>query len=323
MSHEIICVNGLVRHFGKTKALDGLTFSVSQGEIFGFLGPNGAGKTTTIRALLGLCRTEKGKAEILGYDISQAFEQIGPHLGIVLEDCALYDNLTAWENLDYHARLYDLPAGHRKRRCLDLIEVVGLKDRLASRAKTFSKGMKQRLALARALVNDPAILLLDEPFDGVDTETRRDLRDFIANLAHQEGKTIFLTSHNLPDVEKLATRVAIIQKGRVVACDRMDRIQGTMNDRVIEFGMARLVQRDEVIAALGLLGLTDSNVTIENHCIRVRVNDSLPLESIVERMVLAHLPVQTVTLQNKSLEDSYFDVLRSRITSDGRQEQLS
>lgn len=203
---------GLRRRFGSIPALDGIDLVIEQGEITGFVGPNGSGKTTTMRALLGLLRLDGGELRVFGRDVRSEFAAIGPQVGAVFDQHALHADLTVRETIALYARLYGAPLS----RVAEVLDTMGLTDRAGARAKTLSKGLSQRLAFGRAIVHTPRMLLLDEPFDGIDTETLRHLRELLRRLA-RGGTAIFLTSHDLHEVEQLANRVVIIDRGRVVA----------------------------------------------------------------------------------------------------------
>ncbi|HLF27700.1 MAG TPA: ABC transporter ATP-binding protein [Anaerolineae bacterium] len=308
MGTTVIEVKDLVRRFGRLTALNGLSLQVAKGEIFGFVGPNGAGKTTTIRVLLGLCHLDRGTACVLGYDVGRDFSKIGPRLGIVLESFGLYEDLTGLENLDYHGRLFALSVEQRAARSAALLEAVGLQDRARDRVKTYSKGMKQRLAVALALLNDPELLLLDEPFDGIDTETHRRLRALIRDLSQQHGKTIFLTSHNLDDVEKLATRVAVIHKGQLLTCGTVDGLQSQVGRNAVKFVFARCVSADEIRRVLTPLALAEAFILNDNQ-VTVSLDGSVTTETLVEQLALSRLPIREVTPVKTSLEEAYFAML--------------
>jgi ABC-2 type transport system ATP-binding protein len=194
----------------KVEALRGVTFTVERGQIFGFVGPNGAGKTTTIRTLMGLIKPTSGSAKILGYEIPSRHARA--RLGFLPETPYFYDYLTVGELLDLAGRLFGLPADLRKKRANQLIDKVGLGRARSQSLKKFSKGMLQRAGLAQALMNDPQLVVLDEPMSGLDPIGRKEVRDLILELREQ-GKTVFFSSHILTDIEAIADRVAIVARG--------------------------------------------------------------------------------------------------------------
>jgi ABC-2 type transport system ATP-binding protein len=217
---KAIQVVELIRDYNGLRAVDGITFTVEAGEIFGFLGPNGAGKTTTIKVLTGQLRPTSGGAQVAGFDVVHERQQLKPSIGVVFEHQNLYERLSARDNLVFAARLYGVPRGRVDR----VLAQVGLTDRARDRIKMYSNGMKQRLLIARALLHEPEILFLDEPTRGLDPNVARDIRSIIANLARQ-GVTVFLTTHYMEEADQLSDRVAIIDQGRIVALDTPERLK--------------------------------------------------------------------------------------------------
>jgi ABC-2 type transport system ATP-binding protein len=207
-------VKGLEKHYGDVRAVDGITFSVAEGEIFGLLGHNGAGKTTTIRMLTGRARPTAGTATVGGYDIVHQRDQIKPVINAVFEDPNLYERFSGRDNLRFFAELYGAPAA----RADELLDTVGLTSAGKRKVKTYSSGMKQRLLVARALVNKPRVLFMDEPTRGLDPTSARELRALVARLA-DEGATVFLTTHYMEEADELCDRVAFLSQGRIVALD--------------------------------------------------------------------------------------------------------
>lgn len=213
-AETMIDVDGLSKHFGDVRAVDGVSFSVERGEIFSFLGHNGAGKTTTIRMLTGRSLPTAGRATIAGKDIVQQRDEILPIINLVPEDQNLYERLTGRANLEMFASLYGAAPG----RVDELLSLVALEEAAGRAVKTYSSGMKQRLLVARALVNKPELLFLDEPTRGLDPASAKELREMIADLSRQ-GTTIFLTTHLMEEADDLSHRVAFISHGKLVAVD--------------------------------------------------------------------------------------------------------
>jgi ABC-2 type transport system ATP-binding protein len=214
MHVKAIEVQQLTRDFSDLRALDGISFSVEPGEIFGFLGPNGAGKTTTIKILTGQLRPTSGKAWVMGCDVVEERQELKPQIGVVFEAQNIYERLTGQDNLAFFARLY----GVNSSRVNDVLLQVGLEDRAKERVKKYSNGMKQRLLIARALLHKPKVLFLDEPTRGLDPKVAREIRAFVSGLARQ-GVTVFLTTHYMEEADQLCNRVAILDSGRIVALD--------------------------------------------------------------------------------------------------------
>ena len=208
----MIEVEHLTRHYGQVQAVNDISFSVEAGEIFGLLGHNGAGKTTTIRVLTGRTRPTSGRAVVAGCDVEAERDQLKPRINLVFEDPNLYERFSGRENLKLFASLYGAPAGRPD----ELLEMVSLGDGADRKVKTYSTGMKQRLLIARALINEPKVLFLDEPTRGLDPSSARDVRSILAQLS-REGTTIFLTTHYMEEADELCHRVAFLSSGEIVA----------------------------------------------------------------------------------------------------------
>ncbi len=218
---EIISIKGVNKSYGSTKAVDGLTLSVNRGEIFGFLGRNGAGKTTTIRILTGIIQPDSGSISISGLNNHQA-KEVSKLLGVVPESRGFYDWMNGLEYLDFFASLYEIPKEKIQEKTTRLLEQVDLLKNRYKKIGAYSRGMRQRLGLARALINDPQILILDEPTLGLDPQGQRDIQSLLKQL-NKNGVTIFYSSHLLDEVSKLCSRIAIINEGKLVA-------QGTLQE---------------------------------------------------------------------------------------------
>jgi len=212
----MIEVNNLVKKFGDFTAVNGISFSVRKGEIFAFLGPNGAGKTTTIKILTTLLQPTSGEIKLDSINPVIDQDHARQMFGIVFQDPSLDDELTAWENLEFHGVLYKVPSDLRKQRTDELLKFVELWDRRNNLVKTFSGGMKRRLEIARGLLHHPKIFFLDEPTLGLDPQTRNHIWSYIQKLNQEEQITIFFTTHYIEEAEKIAQRVAIIDYGKIV-----------------------------------------------------------------------------------------------------------
>jgi ABC-2 type transport system ATP-binding protein len=229
---NVIEVETLTKAFGRLKAVDGVSFNVPRGEIFGFLGPNGAGKTTTINILCTLLRPTGGRASVNGHDVVKQPRQVQRSIGLVFQDPTLDEYLTAEHNLRFHAYAYHVPGAVREKRIAELLELVELSDRRKSKVSTYSGGMKRRLELARGLLHHPQILFLDEPTLGLDPQTRRHIWEYVLALRSEEDLTIFLTTHYMDEAEH-CDRIAIIDYGRVVALDSPDNLKDSMGGDVV------------------------------------------------------------------------------------------
>ena len=234
----MITVDNLTKKFGEVTAIEGLTFQVEEGEIFGFLGPNGAGKTTTIRMLCCLISKTSGEARIDNYDVDKAADslQIRKMIGLVPDNVGLYNDLTAFENLDFYGKLYEVHEGHRRENIEHFLKMLDLWERKDTRAGSFSKGMKQKLALARALIHEPKLLFMDEPTANLDPESAKTVRDFILEVKKQ-GRTIFLNTHNLEEAQRICDRIGII-KTRLLRIGSPEQLRESLTKPKIEIRLA-------------------------------------------------------------------------------------
>jgi ABC-2 type transport system ATP-binding protein len=219
-----IHIENIRKTLGTREILKGVTFDVETGDIFGYLGPNGAGKTTTIRILLGLLRADSGQLNILGQNIGLSETRM--KIGFSLDPDGLYDNMTAWENLKYYTDIYGISgAGANIDRVL---KMVGLSDRAGDRVGAYSKGMRQRLSLARAMAHNPDVLILDEPTAGVDPTGQIEIRKILQVIAHVEKKTVLLSSHNLDEVQRICNRIALIDRGEIKLYGKLEELRQRM-----------------------------------------------------------------------------------------------
>ena len=242
-------IQDLSKMFGSFHAVDHLTLTVQQGEVFGLLGPNGSGKTTTINMISGLTVPTSGTVKVLGYDVRHNARAVRQILGAVPQETALYEELSAWTNMDFHADLFGIPRREKKQRIDAMLKLVQLADRKNSRVGTFSGGMKRRLALGRALLHDPKLVYLDEPTLGVDVQARRVIWDYILELRSQ-GKTVLITTNYLEEAQALCDRLAIIDHGKLIAVDTPEHLKQTYGGSVIELETAHTITSVEKIRAL-------------------------------------------------------------------------
>lgn len=221
----VIQANNVSFHYGKTRALDGLSFEVGSGEIFALLGPNGAGKTTAIRVMNGLLRDTSGELRVLGFDPRKDGASIRERSGVLTETPALYERLSAWQNLRFFGTLADMSPQQVTQRGGELLEAFELSARGNDRVLTYSKGMKQRLALVRALLHNPTLLFLDEPTSGLDPEVAKQVHDMILQVRDNDHHTVMLCTHRLYEAEQLCDRMAVMNRGRVIACGTLDELR--------------------------------------------------------------------------------------------------
>lgn len=221
----MINVKKLTKKYGKFTAVDNISFEIKQGEIFAFLGPNGAGKSTTIKMLTTILKPTSGEIKINDFDPQIDPDSFRHSFGIVFQDPSLDDELTAYENMEFHAALYGVPRKERKKKIEDLLKFVELLDRKNNLVKQFSGGMKRRLEIARGLLHHPKILFLDEPTLGLDPQTRNHMWNYLKELNKTEGITIFFTTHYMEEAEKIANRIAIIDHGKIIAAGSADDLK--------------------------------------------------------------------------------------------------
>jgi ABC-2 type transport system ATP-binding protein len=302
---------GLTKRFGSLTAVDQLTFSVGEGEIFGLLGPNGAGKTTTLRMLGSLIAPTEGSARVGGHDIVKDALRVRETVGILTENPSLYDRLTAQENMDFFAEAYGL-ADPRERsgRIRELLEFFELWDRRGDKAGTFSKGMKQKLAIARALVHGPEVLFLDEPTSGLDPRSSKDIRDLMEELSRRERRTILLSTHRLEDAERLCDRVMIIRNGASVIIGTPEELQRKIaGTPVLEIRLRGAPGRvADTIRALG--GVVEVAVDAPASRLMVTLEDpEASTPEVVRAVVRGEGEILSVGVVEPSLEEAYLKLV--------------
>lgn len=252
---KIIEVSNLTKSYGEITAVNGISFSVQKGEIFGFLGPNGAGKTTTIKMLVGLARPTAGQIKIDGVDAVKEIKKVQGIMGVVPDENNLYDEMSGFENLCFCAALYGLGRQEREQKAAELLAQFNLENAAERSFKTYSRGMKRRLTIAAALIHTPKIIFLDEPTTGIDVESARQIRKLILGLKEQ-GKTIFITTHYLEEAERLCDRVAFIVEGKVVKTDSVTRFMrdagGEPKMKLVVDGKAELPVVIRLLAQRGI-----------------------------------------------------------------------
>ena len=303
----VIEAGGLTRDFGHVRAVDGLTFHVEEGQVFGMLGPNGAGKTTTVRLLNGVLTPSGGGASVLGFDPTTQGCELRQRTGVLTETPALYERLTARENLAIFGALYGVPEADLPRRVDDLLSLFGLAERADDRTGEFSRGMKQRLALARALLHEPPLLFLDEPTAGLDPEAARQVTQLIEQLSHQKGRTVFLCTHNLEEAERLCDQVAVLNRGRLLALGTLAELsralwRGLWVD--IEFRSPPAGAAADGLRAVP--GVSEVQLEATRLTVRVESDDLVP--TVVAVLAGQGAQIMRVNPRRHSLEDIYFEL---------------
>ncbi len=302
MQHSIIIEN-LSHRFDSRYALKDLSFNVRQGEIFALLGPNGAGKTTTIRLVNGLYTPTSGKISVFGMDPVHQGSQVRRETGVLTETSALYERLTARENLLFFGRVYGMPESLLLKRTDEILEFFTLKNRADERVGVYSKGMKQRLALARAFLTHPRILFLDEPTSSLDPESAQHVHELIESISRQEENTVFLCTHRLEEAERLADRVAILNSGQLLALGSLAELAQQFNHGLwVEVDLLKPMDNPPVLS--GMRGVVKEE--FEDGKIRVQVMEEAVIPTLVAELVAQQAQILGIRLQKASLEDIYF-----------------
>lgn len=295
---SVLTLENVSKKIGSRLIVDNLTMTVEPGEVYGFLGPNGAGKTTTIRMIVGLIRPTQGVVKIAGHDVQRDRAKALSQIGTIVENPETYKYLTGRQNLVHYARLAGI--SNRNQRIQEVLEIVGLKDRLDDKVRQYSLGMRQRLGLAQALLAKPKLLVLDEPTNGLDPAGMREFRELMRRLAG-EGMSVFVSSHLLSELQLMCDRVSILKGGRVITEQRMeDLIDGTVRAIRVRVGEAGQAQR-----ALAAAGLTVRNEG--DNLIAVQIgNEHVP--GMIRTLVSANVDVYSVEPVKESLEDTFLEL---------------
>jgi ABC-2 type transport system ATP-binding protein len=305
--------NGFLKRVPReVQAVNGISFAVERGELFGLLGPNGAGKTTTIKMLITLLLPTSGRASILGFDVEQDVREVRRRVGYVFGgDRGLYERLTGLENLKYFSELYGVDPREQRRRIPELLELVGLNGRETERVEGYSRGMRQRLHIARGLLHKPEVLFLDEPSIGIDPVGARELRTTVSGLV-EAGSTVVLTTHYMFEADELCDRIAVIAKGAIVAAGTPAELKArTTGGRVMEvevFGV-----EDATVAAMRALRGVEGIVVEERGQAQLLVVRAQPGSDVTDAVLreLSHVRIGRVSHREPSLEDAYVELVQS------------
>ncbi|MEK7861154.1 MAG: ABC transporter ATP-binding protein [Chloroflexota bacterium] len=306
----VIRTLGLTKAFGRLVAVEGLDIEVREGEVFGFLGPNGAGKTTTLRLLCALIAPTSGSAEIRGLRLGRDDAEIRATVGILTEHPGLYERLSAVDNLRFFASLYGLDGRVAADQIERLLQLMGLWDQRNDPVATYSRGMKQKVAIVRAALHEPRILFLDEPTTGLDPDAARTVRDFILALRAQ-GRTVFLCTHNLDEADRLCDRVAFFDR-RVIRLDTPDRLRAELYGRTTEIRLLLAPRPDDLARVRGIEGVREA--WLENGSILVASADPLRTNPrLVRALVDGGAEIAYVTERRASLEDVYLRIVHEEV----------
>lgn len=306
MQSNIIITKSLSRHFHTLRAVDNISIEVPSGKVFGYLGPNGSGKTTTIRLLLGLFEPTSGSASVLGYDTVTQANEIRQRCGALLEHTGLYERMTALDNLEFYGKIWHIPAVQLSARIKELMTSFDLWDRRGEVVGNWSRGMKQKLAIARVLIHRPKLVFLDEPTAGLDPVAAANLRTDLENLVEQHGVTVFLTTHNLAEAEKMCDSLAVIREGKLLACGSPDMLRLSQPNHNIkitgrgfsEAALSAIRQRPEVI-----------DVIQEDSHILVQLRDSTDTAPLVSLLVTNGVQIDEIQKGKASLEEAFLALM--------------
>jgi ABC-2 type transport system ATP-binding protein len=308
----IVRLSGLKKSYGNLVAVKNLSLDIRRGEIFGFLGPNGAGKTTTISMICGLLKKDAGDVTIDGHTLDEEFGRCKKSMGLCPQDIVVWESLTCLEQLEFSARMYDVPKPVARKRALELLGVFGLEEKKNRLAKTLSGGMKRRLNIALALVHDPKILILDEPQAGLDPQSRILVREYIRTLAGE--KTVILTTHDMDEADRLAGRIGIIDHGELLVLDTADNLKDQVGTGdILEI---KIADGQENKVALLRQSLPGSLQILDDHpgCLRF-VGADIPeiLSALLEKSKQIGLKIEDMTIRKKTLEDVFISLTGRRL----------
>ena len=297
-----ITVENLVKKFGDFTAVNNISFNIKSGEIFGLLGPNGAGKTTTMSMLSTMLKPTSGNASVNGYDILTNEDDVRKSIGIVFQDQSLDEELTAYENMDFHGRLYRIPKSMRQNRIMELLKLVELDEKKDNLVKTYSGGMRRRLEIARGLLHEPKVLFLDEPTLGLDPQTRNHLWDYIDKLNREKGITIILTTHYMEEADKLCHSIAIIDKGKIVAMDVSEKLKNDIGGDVITIVSSDRDNLHSVIVSLPEI----KNIELHDSFLTIGLqNAEKHVAQIVNMACENGISIDSISIHKPTLEDVF------------------
>ncbi len=304
----VLRTEGLTKRFGRLTAVDRLDLEVREGEVFGFLGPNGAGKTTTLRLLCALIAPTSGGAEVAGWRLGRDDARIRASVGILTEQPGLYERLSAWENLLFCAALYGLDPATARSQAERFLRLMGLWDRRREAVATFSRGMKQKMAIARAALHEPRILFLDEPTTGLDPDAAKTVRELIVAL-RGEGRTVFLCTHNLDEADRLCDRIAFFRR-HVIRIDSPDELRAELYGRATEFRLLPAPRAEDLARVRAVDGVREAR--LENGSIIVEAQDPLRTNPLLVRTLIdGGAEIAYVTERKPHLEDVYLRIVEA------------
>ncbi|QQR93172.1 MAG: ATP-binding cassette domain-containing protein [Candidatus Iainarchaeum archaeon] len=299
-----IVLAGVTKKFGAFTAVNHVSLTIPQGEIFGLLGPNGAGKSTTLSMLATLSNPTHGNAEVWGFDTTTQKDEVRKNIGMVFQDYSLDDELTGFENMDFHGRLFGMTAEERGKRIHELLNLVDLGEKANNQVKTYSGGMKRRLEIARALLHVPKVLFLDEPTIGLDPQTRRKLWDYIAQINKSQGITIILTTHYMDEADALCSRIGIMDKGEIIALDSPQKLKAKLGGDIISLAINPSFHAPAT-AALSEEKFVREVKPFDHHLNVVVENGAYAIPKIMELAQKNKWHVDSVSVKEPTLEDVF------------------
>ncbi|MCX6673190.1 MAG: ATP-binding cassette domain-containing protein [Methanothrix sp.] len=302
MSERIIEVKDLEYKYDDFKAVDGVCFFVREGEIFSFLGPNGAGKSTVINILTTLLPVQKGTVTIAGYDLAKEPQQVRRSIGIVFQDETLDRDLTVWETLELHGRIYSMPKSERKERIDEIIKLVELEEKRNVRTRFLSGGMKRRLEIGRGLMTRPRVLFLDEPTIGLDTQTRRRLWDYI-KMVNDSGTTIFLTTHYMDEADQVSNWIDILDHGKIIASGDPTRLKDALGNDMIYLDTSDNAGAEEMLR--GMKAVRDVKAAAAGLAVTINADGTRCLPIIMNRLRERGIDIVSVNLKKPTLDDVF------------------
>jgi ABC-2 type transport system ATP-binding protein len=302
MNENILSVEGLSYSYGKVKAVDNVSFNVEKGQIFSFLGPNGAGKTTIINVLTTLLQIQTGKVTIAGFDLAKQQNEVRQSIGIVFQEGTLDTDLTVWETMEFHGRIYSIPKATRKQRIQELLEIVELADKKKALVKTLSGGMKRRLEIARGLLTRPKLLFLDEPTIGLDIYTRMKIWSYMKKV-NQEGVTIFLTTHYMDEADQLSDTLCIMDKGKIITEGTSESLKNALGQDMIYLETSNDEQAAGTIK--GMPEVKTVQRSSKGLVVSLDKEGSHLIPRVMEKIKSAGFEVASVNLKKPTLDDVF------------------
>jgi ABC-2 type transport system ATP-binding protein len=299
MKEAVLQLRNVTKTIGRRTIVSDLSFDIPAGEVFGFLGPNGAGKTTTIRMIVGLISMTKGEITVKGVSVRKQFEQAMTHIGAIVENPEMYKFLSGYQNLVHFARRH---SGVTKQRIDEVVQLLGLQNRIHEKVKRYSLGMRQRLGVAQAILHKPSVLILDEPTNGLDPAGIRELRDYLRKLTQEEGIAVIVSSHLLSEMELMCDRVAIIQGGKLIDVRSLQEAKNSVQTKIV-------VESSDIESAHRLLSgaFNHQGVTLVGDRIEITADRSL-IPDIARLLVKAGLDVYGIHATQQSLEDQFLEI---------------